>query len=850
MKSRVTLGVMREGDRDAQDGTLPGVGGAAPEAKPNVASKAALLDTMPAAVMPAAAKPRDLGSDPTLQSDPTQQGTLGATLPGPHTVADLPSLQRVDDSVYAIGEELARGGMGKILFARDRRLRRDVVVKVMRSGRIDPRFEREALITARLQHPSIVRVYDAGVLGDGRAFYAMERVRGRSLEVVIGDANTLRDRLALLPHAIAVVDAIAYAHSEGVLHRDLKPQNVLIGPFGETVVIDWGLAKDVRSGETAADSGEPARNGDSAGDSQLTHAGAVLGTPSYMAPEQARGDPSDERTDIYALGALLYTVLSGHPPVRGRTAEEVIAQVADGNRITIGVREPALPPELATIVEHAMAHDPAARFASAKDLADELRRFAAGKLVASHTYSFGQLVRRWIKRYRVALAVAAAALVILALGGVLAINNVMSERDVATTERRKAEAAEDRAKTKYDSLLYGLAKKALHSDPSHAAAWLKLMSDRGLEWDNTHQIAIEAGRLGLARELRGHIQDIEHVLVTPDGAYVITGSDDSTARVWKLADGTSIELRGHDGPIETITLSSDGKHLATAGTDGDVRLWEIPSGAGRLLQGHRSTVRGIAFSPDNTRLASTAEDGKLFVWDVTSAAGIEIFTHPAGLRPVAWFDNTVVVVGGFDGKLGRYDTKTKKGTMMQAHDAEMRCIAVSPDRQHLITGDENGLVAMWTGDGKRVRTLGRHTDVAREVLFTPDGKLAVSAGGDPIVRVYAIPDGKPYDLTGHDNGIKDIAIDRDGKLVASAGIDNTVRVWAIDGKPARTFLGTNDAVKAVAFTPDRRLVSGAENNIARIWRLDDIEQPPRGRALRQWLDTHTNLEEQKPDETH
>ncbi|HEX5059363.1 MAG TPA: protein kinase, partial [Kofleriaceae bacterium] len=817
---------------------------------------AGFAETQPArdvtATDPARAKQR-LATDPTMQSDPTIDGPMAATLPGPHGVADLPTLQRIDDSAYAIGEELARGGMGKILFARDRRLRRDVVIKVMRreSGRVDPRFEREALITARLQHPSIVRVYDAGVFGDGRAFYAMERVRGRSLDVVIADAKTVRDRLALLPHAIAVCDAIAYAHSEGVLHRDLKPHNVLVGPFGETVVIDWGLAKDLRTSQAESASEERPADPDrgSSGD-MLTVVGAVLGTPSYMAPEQARGEASDERTDIYALGALLYTSLSGEPPHRGRTADEVIELVSGGKRVPLGKREPGVPPELAAIVERAMAHEPQARFASALELAEELRRFAAGKLVASHTYSLGQLVRRWIRRYRVTLAVAAVALVILAVGGVLAVNNVMTERDFANTERLKAEAAEDRANTKYDSLLYGLAKKALSTDPSHAAAWLKLMSDRGLSWDKTQKVAIDAARLGLARELRGHAQDIEHVAVTPDGKYVITGSDDSTARIWNLAnDALVAELKGHDGPIETMTLSSDGKYLATAGTDGDVRLWEIPSGTGRRLQGHHNTVRGVSFSPDNTKLASTGEDGTLFIWDVTSAASKELLKHTAGLRPVIWYDNTTVIVGGFDGKMGRYDVTTGKGSMVQAHDAELRCLALSPDRRYLISGDENGLVALWTGDGKRLRSLGRHTDVTRDVMFTPDGKFALSAGGDPIVRVYPIPDGKAYELTGHENGIKGLALDRDGKLVASAGLDNTVRVWTIDGKPFRVFLGTNDAVKAVAFTPDHRLVSGAENNIARIWRLDDIESPPPGPAMRQWLATHTNLEEETPDDT-
>jgi eukaryotic-like serine/threonine-protein kinase len=980
----VPLGVpwrkMRDGERDAHDGTLPGVGEPAPVAaageapKPIVASRAALLDTLPAAAtaaskaqldtlpaatanqvrldtlpaatankaqldtlpaatanmaqleaLPAAAHkaqldtvreptaadaaarrnaavrgdtlPADynptaaaaarqrLATDPTLQSDSTSGANaavpIDPTLPGPHTVADLPALQRIDDSAYAIGHEIARGGMGKILLARDRRLRRDVVIKVTQrdSGRIDPRFEREALITARLQHPSIVRVYDAGVLGDGRAFYAMERVRGRSLEVVIEEAKTLRQRLALLPHAIAVADAIAYAHSEGVLHRDLKPGNVLIGPFGETVVIDWGLAKDVSRGESSVDTArdptdrgsaretrrdtERAANGrdgsardpetDPDGDPDtdrddgaLTQLGAVLGTPSYMAPEQARGEVSDERSDIYALGALLYTLLTGAPPYRGRSTDEVLELVAAGARRPIGEREPALPPELATIVEHAMAYQPSQRFASAKDLADELRRFAAGKLVASHAYSIRQLLRRWVRRHRIVVAVAGAALALVALVGVLGVRGMLRERDIATTERLKAEAAEDRANTRYDSLLYGLARKDLGIDPSRTAAWLKLMSDRALAWDQTHELAAEAARRGLAHELRGHTQDVEHVEVTPDGKRVITGSDDATARVWDLAAGTSVVLAGHRGPIETMILSRDGALLATAGTDGDVWLWELATGTGKRLQGHRNTVRGLAFSPDGARLASAGEDGVLFVWNVATGTGRALVEHTAGLRPVAWFDDATLLAGGLDGKLGRFHATTGKGTMVRVHDAELRSIALSADRAHMMLGDDNGLVTLWSGADKPLRTLARHVDVAREVMFTPDGRHGVSAGGDPIVRVYSIPDGRVTELAGHHSGIKDVALDASGELVAAAGIDNTVRVWKLDGTPLRVFLGSNAAVKAVAFTPDRRLVSGAESDIARVWRLDELEAPPSGPALREWLARHTNLEEQTP----
>ncbi|MBL9014039.1 MAG: protein kinase [Myxococcales bacterium] len=761
-----------------------------------------------------------------------------ATLPGPGVVTDLAALPTVDAASYAIGPELARGGMGKILSARDRRLRRDVVIKVTRheGQRIDPRFEREALITARLQHPSIVRVYEAGVLGDGRAFYAMERVRGRSLEVVLEETKTLEERIALLPHAIAVADAIAYAHSEGVLHRDLKPSNVLIGPFGETVVIDWGLAKDLRAVEAPhrPDTPVPEESGSSS-DSSLTHAGAVLGTPSYMAPEQARGDAVDERTDIYALGTLLYTLLSGTPPYRGHSTDEVIEAVSNGRRRPIAEREPRVPPELATIVEHAMELDPADRYQSAKQLADELRQFAAGKLVASHEYGLWELLKRWVWRHRITVGVSLFAAIVLVVVLVLSFRTLKVAKEEAEIAQIKAERATDK-------VLLDQAKAMLDVDPSRAAAWLRKASDQALAEPRAHEIAVDAARLGLARALVGHGNDVEHVIVSPDDTHAATGSDDGTARWWDLDKGTSIALKGHVGPIETMTMSADGTHLATAGTDHDVWLWELAAGTGRKLSGHGATVRGVAFSPDGAQLASTSEDGTFWLWDVASGKGRELVHHTHGLRAVTWTrDGKTLLVGGYDGVIIRIDPLTGASRLQQAHAAELRTLVVSPDNTLLAAGDEDGIATLWTIEGKRLRTLGSHIDVCRKLVFTPDGKHLASAGGDELVHVYAIPEGPTIDLEGNLAGIKDMDISADGAWVASAGIDTTVWVWPITGGKGRRFTGHPNAVKAVGFTRDGRIISGSEDDTARIWRLD-VEEPPEGPPLRAWLFAHSNVD--------
>jgi serine/threonine protein kinase len=229
---------------------------------------------------------------------------------------------------YTVEGEQGRGALGRVLRARDNHLQRTVALKVLlRHGReAEARFLREARITARLQHPGIVPVHEAGVDAAGEPYYAMKLIAGRPLRDLIAEASTLEARLALLPHVLAVADAMAYAHSQGIVHRDLKPANIIVGDFAETIVIDWGLAKDLRaeSPDDAPVHARPYRLGD---DPAQTVIGTILGTPAYMAPEQARGEAVDERADVYALGAVLYHVLSGGPPFSGDCKEVLLAHV-------------------------------------------------------------------------------------------------------------------------------------------------------------------------------------------------------------------------------------------------------------------------------------------------------------------------------------------------------------------------------------------------------------------------------------------------------------------------------------------------------------------------------------------
>jgi len=368
-------------------------------------------------------------------------------------ISDLPQLTTVDPLHYVIGPELARGGMGRIHAARDRRLGRDVAIKelLVESEALANRFEREARITARLQHPSIVSVHEAGRWPNGNPFYAMKLVSGQSLLEAIRKTSTFEERIAFVPNILAIADAMAYAHSQRVPHRDLKPNNVILGEFGETVVIDWGIAKSL---DDPDDPTTPlAAPGDVRGQTEI---GAVLGTPGYMSPEQAFGENVDERSDVFAIGVILYQALTGKMPWRDDTL--MLAAMASGPPRLADV-VPSIPPDLAAIAERALAPKLDVRYRDARELADDLRRFTTGQLVGAHRYSTRDLIARWLRRHRTAVVVATIATVVLATVGIISVRSVVHERHIAQEQRARAEQRSADAEDAMSFMLFEVAEK-------------------------------------------------------------------------------------------------------------------------------------------------------------------------------------------------------------------------------------------------------------------------------------------------------------------------------------------------------------------------------------------------------
>jgi serine/threonine protein kinase len=369
----------------------------------------------------------------------------------------LPDLIEISPTAYKTGAEVARGGMGRIITAQDQVLRRSVAIKELLhpSPALVNRFHREALITAGLQHPGIVPIYQAGKWPDGTPFFAMKWVSGRPLDRMIADAKGFEQRLALLPRVVAAAEAIAYAHSQRIIHRDLKPANILIGEFGETVVIDWGLAKHV-------DDHTPALTDEVSMAPQsplLTMAGSVMGTPAYMAPEQARGEVVGLPADVFALGAMLYHLLAGRSAYDAVTAEALIAAASTGDIIPLRDREKRIPPELITIVERAMALTPADRYASAQEFSNELQRFVTGQLVDAHRYTAAQRMTRFMRRHSAAIAVSTLALLGFAIGGGYAVSSIVTAKDQAQRERTTATARKQAAESLVDFMVQDLKKR-------------------------------------------------------------------------------------------------------------------------------------------------------------------------------------------------------------------------------------------------------------------------------------------------------------------------------------------------------------------------------------------------------
>ncbi|MGH9886003.1 MAG: serine/threonine-protein kinase, partial [bacterium] len=433
---------------------------------------------------------------------------------------------------YAVIGEHGRGGLGRVSRSLDRELGRDVAIKEMLSSgdASEARFLREVLITARLEHPGIVPVYEAGRWPDGTPFYAMKLVSGRSLRELIAERQTVDKRLGLLHHVIAIADAIAYAHARNIIHRDLKPANVVVGEFGETIVVDWGLAKDLSATEESAIGGIPSP----ASDGDLTATGAVVGTRAYMAPEQERGEQVDQRADVFAIGAMLWELCSLHkvPPNDLRQRHRML-------------RREGIDADLVVIIDKALDRSRERRYGDAAALATDLKAFKSGARIAARNYSLLAMLIHWTRRHRtIAISVVLAAAVAI-VAGLVYVRNIGIERN--------------RADIALDELVLKHAESLLISDASTAVGVLR--DYEGEQIDRAQQIRAEAAARGVAfLRATPHTEEVRWITTGPNGAIISVGADG--AIVETLLEGRSRTLARNVSKIAMVVESRSRNLLA------------------------------------------------------------------------------------------------------------------------------------------------------------------------------------------------------------------------------------------------------------------------------------------------
>jgi WD40 repeat protein len=724
---------------------------------------------------------------------------------------------------YRVLREIGRGGMGVVFEVWDEQLDRPLAMKVLYGGRapesaggsgsVAVRFLAEAHITAQLDHPGIVPVHDLGIDESGRAFFTMALVEGEDLRRIFVKAREGREGWSItraLGVLVKVCEAVAFAHSRGIIHRDLKPSNVMVGGFGQVYVMDWGLAK------RAAVSGQPppaeagAAPGGAGGEPSpmLTLDGTVLGTPSYMPPEQAEGRVADVdgRADVYSAGAMLYTLLTGAVPYvargEGPSGKEVLSAVLAGPPAAIHELSSRTPAELVAICEKAMARDPGRRYARMEELAGDLRAYLENRVVRAHRTGAAAELRKWVARNR-GLAAAIGAAAGLTLAALVTIVLLQSASHRETTEALEkagaalaAEAAsleaKDEALRRAEGLRFLSESSALVGSSPGTALLLALEGARrapGAPANSALAAALDV--LVEERTTPRHGDLLTCAALSPDGRRLATAAWDGTVRVWSRATGEiDLVLRGHHRAMTWVAWSPSGERLASSSWDATARIWD--AGSGRQLRAlrHGGVVDRVVFSPDGRALLSACRDGIARLWDVES------------------------------GRLRR---------ALAGHRGPILHGAFAPGGGVAATASADGAAILWDLDrGETLHVLRGHEDAVAHVELDAVGGRAVTASADRRARVWSVETGECLAvLHGHSGGVAAAAFVDGGRGVVTGSTDRTCVLWDVAAARAVAVLASGaDEISSLVIDVPRRLALAAAGRRAAVWRLPRLPDAP------------------------
>jgi WD40 repeat protein/serine/threonine protein kinase len=761
----------------------------------------------------------------TLQQDKPQESELETLSPQTAAVRDLLPQMICGERKYELGAVIGHGGMGVVLDAREVPVGRNVAMKLMRNAmRRDEveRFVREAQITAQLEHPNIVPVHELNVNEREQPFFTMKYVRGVSLGEVLRDlaakpipADNCKFSLdSLLTAFQKVCDAIAFAHSKRIIHRDLKPDNIMLGEYGEVLVMDWGLAKVLGGGPTSRLEEQPDVSGskpmeDERDSYSVTQAGIVIGTLQYMPPEQARGEVAvlDEKSDIYSLGAILYHILTLRPPFEGRDPNEIRENVCDGKIGTFDVagslsHTPGgrVPDSLRAVVRKAISKDPQDRYDSVRSLQGDVAAYQTGFAPSAEQATAWKLLALFLRRHRTSSIAAAAVLIsgiAFTVSLALARNKAQVAERFATKQRNTTEnhlyvsdllqAGRDVAENRSQSAREILDRHRLELSGRDLRGWEWFLLDAELNQDRLRASAHAGGVYGLA--------------VTTDGTRLATGGADGDIAIWGVS-GFVPEGRlraAHQGTAFCVAWQSSGQLLASAGADGRVCVWDVPSQTKvaefRLAGG--TEIRAMAWHPVNDAIAFGGLHEKVYLWRplaTTSSPPEELLVTQNGISSLRWSeDGKHLVVGKLGAKMNVVvlDVASRSIVMetRPTSGSDILAVAISPSGQFVAAGSKHGAVIVFDArSGKTVFEETSHRGFVRALAWSPDGTQLASAGEDRTIRItQPLDKGKPCQiLRGHSGDVDALAWvnigvvgnpDLKSQAIFSGSADGTLRAW-------------------------------------------------------------------------
>jgi WD40 repeat protein len=767
--------------------------------------------------------------------------------------AALPTSRFFGD--YEVLEEIARGGMGVVFKAYQASLNREVALKMILAGHLASpadvlRFQTEAGTGARLDHPHIVPIYEVGE-HQGQHYFSMKLMEGGSLAEQICNGRWQTDNRDQQRRAAQLIATIArtveHAHQRGLLHRDLKPGNILFDLEDRAYVSDFGLSKQV----------PPVAAGDPALGASLTGSGMVVGTPSYMAPEQA----TPRRTvttaaDVYGLGVILYELLTGEVPFRAETVLETLHQVTSAEPARPRSLNPRIDRDLETIALKCLEKEPNHRFESAAALAEDLERWLAGEPIHARPAGVVERAAKWARRRPASATLCAllATILVFGVGTLIWIGQAAAQRAEkeakdkdAETARADQEASDKRrlaiklyfknialARLEFAENNHGRANDLLEECDADLRGWEWHFLDRSLHPESVPLRPDTAAVVGLTFSADGRrlasVSSANHErrVYGSRGSWETKGGHGSAGavRIFQTSDGHELlRIDRHADLLFCVALSPDGKHVACSGAKdyyqpGFVKVFDADSGRELLsLVGHKGPVRGLAYSPDGRWLASGSDDGMAKLWDAKTGQLLRTIAARDSSIPaiaaIAFSPDGTRLAGAipYDYTARIWDAATGRELhKLQGHTCNVTRVVFSPDGRRLATASEDHTVKVWeTASGGELVTHVGHADGVVGLAFSPDGGRLASAGYDHTVRVWASASPQlNFTLAAHVAPVMDVAYSPDGERLATASLDGTIKLWSANRGHAAFALrpATRLTSGGLVFSPDGRHLAG------------------------------------------